>query len=49
MKLNFLKIRSISVKKSEKKEKEEKKLEREILTAEYFDESKILTKYLTTL
>ena len=50
MKLNFLKIQSISIKEaSEKIEKEEKKSKKEILTAEYFDKFKTITKYLTTL
>ena len=50
MKLNFLRVRPISVKKaSERIEKEEKKSKKEILTAEYFDKSKTIAKYLTTL
>ena len=48
--MNSLEVRSISVKEtSEKREEEEKKSEKKILTAKYFDKSKTIAKYLTTL
>ena len=48
--MNFLEIRSISIKKAnEERKKEEKKLKKRILTTKYFDKFKAIVKYLTTL